>query len=133
VATGAAARARGSDAGSALVDFALVSALLTLVFVGVVQLAVVLHVRNTVLDCAGEGARYAAFADRDPAQGAQRTRELLSRALSASYARDVTASVVERGGGRLVQVRVRAPLPVAGLLGPARALDLRGHAVVEAP
>ncbi|MEJ5866118.1 TadE/TadG family type IV pilus assembly protein [Pseudokineococcus sp. 5B2Z-1] len=118
------------DRGAAVVDFALVSALLTLVLVGVVQLAVVLHVRATVVDCAAEGARYGALADRTPEDGAERTRELLTAALSPAYARDVRASVRAVGGRELVEVRVRAPLPVAGLVGVGDALDLTGRGLV---
>jgi hypothetical protein len=123
-------RCRG-DSGSAVVDFVLVGALLTLVFVGVVQLAVVLHVRNTLVDCASEGARFGALADRTPADGAARTRELIGLSLSPRYADDVTATTTSVDGVAVVQVRVRSPLPVIGLLGPSRGLDLTGHGVQE--
>ena len=49
------------DTGSAIVDFALVGALVTVLFVGVLQLTIVLHVRNTLVDTAAEGARYGAL------------------------------------------------------------------------
>lgn len=114
-----------------MVDFVLVGALLTLVFVGVVQLAVVLHVRNTLVDCASEGARFGALADRTPADGAARTRELIGLSLSPRYADDVTATTTTVDGVAVVQVRVRSPLPVIGLLGPDRGLDLTGHGVQE--
>jgi Flp pilus assembly pilin Flp len=121
------------ERGSAIVDFTLVGALVTLVFVAVVQLAVVLHVRNTLVDCASEGARYGALADRDPQAGARRARELIAEDLSARYAGSVSAGRERFGGIDTVVVRVRAPLPVAGLLGVGRAIDVSGHAVAEAP
>ena len=52
--------------------------LLTLLATGVLQLAVVLHVRATLVDCASEGARLGALADRSPADGAARTRVRLT-------------------------------------------------------
>lgn len=119
------------DAGAAVVDFVLVGALLTLVFLGVVQLATVLHVRNTLVDCAAEGARYGALADRTPAQGAQRTRDLIVSALSPRYAEGVTAGVAVVEGLETVEVTVEAPLPVIGLLGPADRLTVRGHGLRE--
>lgn len=122
---------RRDDRGSAVVDFVLVAALLTIVFVAVVQLAVVLHVRNTLVDCASEGARFGALADRTPADGAARTRELIGMSLSPRYAADVTATTTTIDGLAVVQVRVRSPLPVIGLLGPGRGLDLTGHGVQE--
>jgi hypothetical protein len=124
---------RRSERGSAVVDFTLVGALITLVFVAVVQLAVTLHVRNTLIDCAGDGARYGALADRTPADGAIRARELIGQDLSPAYARDVTASRELHAGLDTVVVRIRAPLPVAGLLGVGRAIEVTGHAVAATP
>jgi hypothetical protein len=121
----------GGDAGSAVVDFVLVGALLTLIFVALIQLSVALHVRNTLVDCASEGARYGALADRTPADGAARTRQLIGQDLSARYARDVEAGHETVEGLDTVVVRVRAPLPVVGLLGTGHALSVSGHAVSE--
>jgi Flp pilus assembly protein TadG len=109
------------------VEFALVAGLLTLLATGVLQLAVVLHVRATLVDCASEGARLGALADRSPADGAARTRELVTAALSPAYARDVRADVVRVGGRDVVEVVVRAPLPVAGLLGVGGGVEARGR------
>lgn len=106
------------------------AALLTLVLVAVLQLAVVLHVRSTVVDCAAEGARYGALADRSPQDGAERARELISAALSPAYAQDVRAGTTEVGGRQVVEVHVRAPLPVAGLLGIGDVLEARGRGLV---
>lgn len=123
----------GRDDGAAIVDFVLVGALLTLVFVGVVQLALVLHVRNTLVDCASEGARYGAFADRTPQDGAQRTRDLIGASLSSSFASDVQARNVQVDGLQAVEVTVTAPLPVIGLFGPSGMLVISGHGAQEPP
>lgn len=119
--------------GSAIVDFALVAGLVTLVFAAVLQLTLALHVRNTLVDCAAEGARYAALADRTPADGAARTRDLIGMSLATGFTDDVTAVDRELGGLAVVEVQVTAPLPVAGLLGPAGTLTVTGHALREAP
>jgi Flp pilus assembly protein TadG len=121
------------DAGAAIVDFVLVGALLTLVFLGIVQLGAVLHVRNTLIDCASEGARYGALADRTPQQGADRARALIGSALGPRYAAEVSAGRADVDGLRTVRVTVHAPLPVIGLLGPGRALTVHGHGAVEGP
>ena len=73
------------ERGAAVVDFALVAGLLALVFAGVVQLTLAVHVRNTLVDCAAEGARYAALADRTPDDGVARTRALIDASLAAGY------------------------------------------------
>jgi hypothetical protein len=121
------------DRGSAVVDFVLVGALATVLLVGVVQLGVVLHVRNTLVDCAAEGARYGALADRSPADGARRAALLITQDLSPRYARDVTAATERTEGLETVVVRVRAPLPLAGLLGAGHQVTASGHAVREGP
>ena len=126
-------RATRRDAGSAIVDFVLVAGLVTLLFVGVVQLALVQHIRNTLTDCASEGARVGALADRGPADGAARARELVRMSLAPRYAEDVEADDVVIDGIEMVEVRVIAPLPLVGLLGPGGALTVRGHAVRERP
>lgn len=122
------------DNGSAVVDFALVGGLVTVVFLAVVQLGLVLHVRNTLTDCASEGARLGARADREPADGVVRARQLIADELTAGYAARVSAAEaheVDLGGMRVVEVTVRANLPLVGLLGPSGSLTVRGHAFAE--
>ena len=109
----------------------LVGALVLLLVLGVVQLTISLHVRNTLIDSASEGARYGALAGRTPADGAQRTRDLVLGSLSDEYAGQVTAARVKRDGVELVEVRVTAPLPVVGLIGPTGRLTVSGHAIAE--
>ncbi|MGV8976757.1 MAG: TadE family protein [Cellulomonas sp.] len=121
------------DRGSAVVDFALVGGLVALVFAGVLQLTLAQHVRNTLVDCAAEGARYAALADRTPQDGVGRTQRLITAALSPAYAQDVTVRRAVINGLDVIEVTVVAPLPVAGLVGPAGSLIVAGHALVEAP
>ncbi|MEB7505739.1 TadE family protein [Arthrobacter koreensis] len=114
--------------GSAVVDFVLVGALLTLLVMAVVQLALILHVRNTLTDAAASGARYGTLADRSPEDGVERARELISGTLSSGFAQDVTYSRVGGDGGSMLQIQVRAPLPVIGLIGPTGGIEVRGHA-----
>lgn len=111
----------------------LVGALVTVLGVAVVQLALVLHVHATLVDCAAEGARYAAQAGHGPADGAERTRLLAAQAISAGYGRDVSATRVVEDGLDVVEVTVRAPFPVVGLVGPAGEMTVRGHSLVEGP
>ncbi len=124
-------RATSGDDGSAIAEFVLVAALVLAVFLGVVQVAFAQHVRSLAIDAAAEGARVAARADREPADGVERTRTLLTRSLTASYATDVAARTVERDGHAVVEVTVRAPLPVVGLLGPSGSMTVTGHALQE--
>ncbi len=119
------------ERGAAVADFALVSTLVLAVFLAVFQLGLALHTRNMLISCASEGARAGARADAVPGQGVARTQALISRSLSPGYARRVTSREVVVSGVRVVEVRVVAPVPVLGLLGPADRLDVVGRAFVE--
>ena len=110
----------------------MVAALLLFVAMGVFQLGLALYVRNTLISAASEGARFGARADAQPADGVARTQALISSALSASFAQDVSAArTVTAAGVRVVEVRVTAPLPVIGPIGPAGALTVSGRAFSE--
>lgn len=119
------------DRGSAIVDFALVGGLLTLLFAAVLQLGIDLYVHNMLVSCAAEGARYAARADRQPADAVPEAKGLITQTLGASFATDVTASTAMVDGVATVVVRVRAPLPLFGLFGPTRSMSATGHAFAE--
>jgi Flp pilus assembly protein TadG len=125
-------RCRGQR-GSAVVDLVLVLVVLVPVFLGVLQVALVLHVRNTLASAASEGARYAATLDRGPADGVARTRDQIAGAVSARFARDVSAGRTTLDGAPAVVVRVQAEVPALGLGGPAVALEVAGRAVEEEP
>jgi len=119
------------DRGSAIVEFTLVSVLLTVLFLALLQLGLALHVRNTLTASAAEGARYAANADRSPEQGAEVTRTLIRDSLADSFASGVTSGQETVGGVPTVFVQVEATLPLVGLLGPPRGIRVRGHALDE--
>ena len=127
-------RRRGrSERGSAVVDFVLVLVVLVPIFLGILQVALVLLVRNTLSSAASEGARYAATIDRGPADGAARTRSQIDGAISGRYARDVDARQSTVDGAPGVVVTVHAVVPALGLGGPGISLTVSGHAVEEQP
>ena len=121
----------GGERGSAVVDFVLVGALLTLFFLAIVQLALVLHVRNTLVDAAASGARYGTLADRGAADARERAVELVGVALTPEFARDVSTAETTYAGIRTLEVTIRAPLPVIGLIGPRGLLEVKGHAAIQ--
>ena len=117
--------------GSAVVDFVLVGGLLTMFFLAVIQLALVLHVRNTLIDAAASGARYGTLADRSAADAEERSRALIATALNPGFAQQVSTSEVTVQGIRTLEVTVRAPMPVVGLIGPRDLLEVKGHAALQ--
>jgi hypothetical protein len=124
-------RSLRSDDGSAVAEFVLVGALLTVTTLSVLQLGLALFVRNTVLDAASEGARFGSLVGNSPADGAQRTVDLISTALGPSYAADVSAGVGDHLGAPSAIVTVRAPLPLLGLIGIDDGIEVTGHAAIE--
>ncbi len=122
---------RRDDSGTAVVDFVLVMMLLVPLVLGIGQVGLVLHVRNTLASAASEGARAAAPLGATPGDGAARTRTMIRKALADRYATDVSASwtVVEGVAG--AEVVVRTDVPALGLFGPSVSLTVRGHAVRE--
>ncbi len=119
------------ESGSAPAEFVMVGAILTVLTLSVLQLGLDLHVRNTVLDAASEGARFGSLAGNTAEDGMVRTRDLITTALGASFADRVSAGYDEYRGHRSVIVTVWAPLPVIGLLGANDGLEVTGHAAVE--
>ena len=119
------------DAGASPVEFVLVGTLLTVLTLGVLQFGLAVYVRNVVHDAAVEGAYHAALADTTLAEGAQRTRDIVGRAIGAEYATDVSVQETAALGQRTVEVRVEATLPLVGLLGAPRGMEVTAHAPVE--
>jgi Flp pilus assembly protein TadG len=124
-------RSYDAERGAAVVDFVLIGALLTLLFLAIVQLTLVLHVRNTLIDAAASGARYGTLADRNDGDARDRTVQLITAALNSEFARDVATSESTYQGIRTLEVTVRAPLPVIGFIGPRALLEVKGHAAIQ--
>ena len=124
---------RRDERGVAVVDFVLVLVVLVPLFLGILQVGLVLHVRNTLTAAASEGARYAATADRGPSDGVTRTRQQIRDAVAADFASRVSAHEVSVRGVPGVRLDVIAEVPPLGLWGPAVRVDVSGHAVEEQP
>jgi Flp pilus assembly protein TadG len=120
-----------ADHGAAVVDFVLVSLVLVPLVLGLVQVALVLHVRNTLTAAATEGARYAAAVDRGPDDGVARARAQIAEAIADRCAGEVSGSDLTVEGVPTVEIRVHASVPALGLWGPAVELEVAGHAVRE--
>lgn len=119
------------ERGSAVVDFVLIMVLLIPIVLGVIQVGLVMHVRNTLSAAASEGARAAAVVDGDPSVGADRARALIRAAVSDKYAEGVTAGFQLVDGVPGTVVRIRTEVPALGMFGPGVSLSVEGHAVRE--
>lgn len=109
----------------------MVGGLLTVLALAVVQLTLVLHVRNVLVDAAASGARYGTLADRTPDDARQRAAELIAGSIGADYATGISVGQADAAGVRTLEVRVVGPMPVIGLLGPAGTMEVAGHAPLQ--
>jgi Flp pilus assembly protein TadG len=130
-------RRPAGDSGAAVIDFVGVAVLLLALFLVVLQLGIVLHVRTVLISAAQEGARHDANADVvDLGEGRAVTEAAVAQALSAKAAAAVTVSdpVLVPVGDSLqaVEVTVDAVVPLVTLL-PDIHLRVRGHALREGP
>lgn len=119
------------DRGSSPVEFVLVGMLLTVLTLGVLQFGLAVYVRNVVHDAAVEGAYYAALADTSLADGVARTRDIVSRTVGAEYATDVEVRETSVFARPAVELTVHATMPLVGLLGLPRLLEVTAHAPIE--
>jgi Flp pilus assembly protein TadG len=122
---------RLDERGSAVVDFVLVMVILIPLFLGILQVALVLHVRNTLTAAASDGARYGATRGHSSADAVERTRQEIAGALSGRFTQQLTAAVEDVDGVPMVVVHAEADVPALGLWGPGLHLEVAGHAVQE--
>ncbi|MEQ6902678.1 TadE family protein [Nocardioides sp. YIM 152588] len=122
---------RRGERGSAAVDFVLAVVVLVPILLGLVQLALVLHVRATLAAAASEGARYAATADHGPADGVARTWDQVDEAIGGAFVTGIVPRPASIGGAPAIEIVVHAEVPALGLGGPAISFDVSGHAVRE--
>jgi Flp pilus assembly protein TadG len=121
------------DDGAAVVEFVLVGVLVVTLFLGVLQVGLTLHLRNVVVASLAEGAREAANADRDCADGVARARDLVARAVGQRTADGLVTDcgTTTRDGVVLVRLRARGPLPLLFPPVGAVSFDATAHAIEE--
>ncbi len=124
-------RARADERGAAVVDFVLVLLVLLPLVLGILQLALVLHVRNTLASAASEGARYAAVAGSSAPAGQAKVQDLIDGALSEDFVRSVSVHPATVGGAPGYEAVVEAEVTVLGLGGTGIHVRVSGHAVAE--
>lgn len=124
-------RCRRSESGAAVVDFVMVLVLLLPIVLGVLQVALVMHVRNTLALAASEGARRAAVAGASPAEGVALARSQWQGAVSDDFVSGVRVEPVVVSGASGYRMVIAARVPALGLGGPAVEFTVSGSAVRE--
>ncbi|MFT4189328.1 MAG: TadE/TadG family type IV pilus assembly protein [Aeromicrobium sp.] len=114
-----------------MVDFVLVTVVLVPLVLGVMQVALVMHVRNVSTAAASEGARAAAALDAPAGIAERRTREQIEAGVGDRFTRSVSVVAATVAGTPGVEVRVVSEVPALGLFGPGMTVEVSGHAVRE--
>ena len=111
----------------------LISVLLTALFLALVQLCIILYVRNVLVSSAAQGARYGANADLKASDGITKTTTLIDTGLPGSIHPTVTGlDPVAGADPAWVEVDVTARIPIFGFLTPAgMTMTVSGHALKE--
>ena len=125
--------AERSERGSAVVDFVMVLFILLPLFAGLLQLSLVLHVRNTLASAAAEGARRAAVVGATPEDGTAKAAEMIRGTLNEKYAKDIKIEGTTIADAPAYKVVITAEVPALGLGGPAIHLVVTGNAIIESP
>lgn len=123
-------RELAGDDGSAVVEFALVTPLVLLLFAAIVQVGLVGYLRTTLIAAAADGARAGALVGAPSGAATLRTHSALADSLAEGIVTDVSEVRERDSGVATIVVTVHARLPLFGLLGP-ETLTVRGRALQE--
>ena len=114
------------DSGSIVAESAMIIALITLLCGTILQLGVIIHTRNTMIDAASAGARHAALADRALADGKQRATQLLTSSIPNASTAYVTVN--RETSGELITVTIDHQIPLLGFITGPIPLSATAHA-----
>lgn len=120
-----------TEGGSAVVDFVLVTVLLVPLVLAIMQIALVMYVRNTVALAASEGARHAAAWESTPEDGLTRARDQWADAMASEFVTASRIEALEVDGSAIYRVVVDVVVPALGLGGPTVEFEVSGSALVE--
>lgn len=119
-----------SDDGSAIAEFALITPLLLFVVLGVLQVALALFIRTSLIAAAEEGARGAALAGSDISFGQQRATHLARSSVAGAGVSDISGRLIAIDGAPAVEMVITAELPLIGFFGPWP-MQVTGRAILE--
>jgi len=113
----------------------MIAVMLSAIFFVVLQVGIYLYQRSVIASSALAAARYAANANVDASEGADRASDLISDALSVETSSGITCSSSEQLGAdglRLVVVRCIGAVPsIVSALGSLLPVDASARAIEE--
>lgn len=119
------------DRGSAPVEFVLLTPLTVAVAVAVLQFALLLQMRATLIATAADGARVGALRGNQPQDAVRRARDLATATAGRAAISSVTAKRVNVDGLDVITVHIAAAIGLFAGIGTVT-MEVDGHALVEA-
>ena len=116
------------DRGNAPAEFVLVGALLIAVVLGILQVALVIHLRHQIVMAATEGARVASLLDVSHAEALHHTTEVLEASVGEGVIQYLSLQYSSVDGAPTIEVEVRASYPALGMLTLPGELIVSAHA-----
>ncbi|WGH90952.1 pilus assembly protein [Auritidibacter ignavus] len=119
------------ERGSAVAESTMIIAVIAVLMVSIMQLAVIIHTRNTMIDAASAGARYAGLADKSVSDGVERAETLLTESIPGASQAQVSAQVSAVPGGdgaELITITVEHGIPMVGFVAAPVTWEVSGHA-----
>ena len=126
-------RSKTGQRGSAPAEFVMVAGLLVALSLAVIQLSLIVHVRQVLTSSAWEGARHASYYNTTLSEGRALTRQLIIEGLGSRYADNVSARTIIVAGQPGAEVVVEAAFPALGLWSPGGLLRVRAAVPYEIP
>lgn len=120
------------DEGSEIVSHVLVQFLVIVVFLALLQSALIIHTRNTAISAAGEGARRFALLGGTSQDAREQVEDAVASLWGEENIHELTLTREPRGGGtyEVAVVTLRTTFPIFLTFGPSL-LNVRGTAIVE--
>lgn len=115
-----------NESGAIVAESAMIIALITLLCGTILQLGVIIHTRNTMIDVASAGARHAALADRTLADGQQRAAALLNQSIPNATSANVAINLSP--DDERITVTINHGLPLLGFMTGPIPLSATAHA-----
>jgi len=98
---------------------------------GILQVALVMHVRNTVSSALAEGARFAATWEATPQDGVAKARAQYAAAIDPAFVAEPQVELVTIDGAPAYRMSAEVAVPALGLGGPRVSFTVSGNAILE--
>lgn len=120
-----------AERGASVPEFVLILVLIVPLAWGLIHLAFVFHVRNTLTAAASDGARVAATYGATDRDGIDRARAAVTAALDDHHADDIQVTRMREGQVGVVRVQIESHVSFFGSRSPGTRIVGEASAVIQ--